>query len=238
MARRRQVRRRGGRRRPRRGYNGKKRALGGMLRGRMHPPTNSASPWNSSVITFQWQPTPAEANKTFVTVQSLSADTVVNNLCTELGVSGLVDIRVSRIDVWTQPQIANSTRNTIVMAPIDWTRCGTAALNWFEAWGTVAQPAHAHYVWPRSLTNEVIVAGSTCPIVRFDVRDAKFAFIIKTHVLWRKTDPDPLTVEGKTYSLRGPRGLPPPPDEGFEIVTGGSAMSPLARVVDAFSLRS
>lgn len=232
-------RRRRGRRMVRRGYGGKKRVIGGMLRGRMHPPSNSASPWNNCVVTFQWMPATGKDDKDFVTIQTLSATSVREQLSAELGLKGDVDMRILRVDAWTQPQISNSTRNTIVMAPVDWTACGSAVINWYESWGTSVQPAHVHYVWPRSITNVVIPNANNCAIVKFDVRDKSFAYIIKVHLIWRKSQPNPMRlVMGITSSLRDPRSYEPPPPDDYEVVIQESAYSPLARVVDAFSLRT
>lgn len=240
MVRRRNVRRRRrGRRTIRRGYGRTKLLNGGMLRGRMHPPSNSASPWNNCVVTFQWTPTPPTTGKDFVTLQALSAASVRTQLTSELGLSGSVDMRIFRVDVWTQPQVSNSTRNTVVMAPVDWTRCGDGILNWYESWGTSVQPAHGHYVWPRSITNIVIPNKSDCNIIKFDVRDANFAYIVKVHLVWRKSQPDPLRqIVGMTSSLRGPRIEEPPPPDDYEVIIQESTMSPLVEVVNACTLRT
>lgn len=235
MARRRNRRFRGRRRNTRRGF-GLKRQNGGMLRGRMHPPSNSASPWNNLVCTFMWRPAPATKEIPFQTIQTLSAGALRLAVRTELSLSGKIDMRVRRFDVWTQPQTQNSTRNTIVLAPCDWTRCEGNVLNWFEAWGTSVQPAHCHYVWPRSITNIVIPDSGNCPIVRFDVRDESFAFVVKAHVVWRKSEPNPLQLtEGLLTSLRTTRypDPPSPDDDDYLLVDKGHAVSPLALGVDA-----
>lgn len=240
MVRRRNVRRRRrGRRNVRRGFGRTRLMNGGMLRGRMHPPSNSASPWNNCVVTFQWTPTAPASGQKFVELQKLTASDIRTQLAAELGLSGAVDMRLFRVDVWTQPQISNSTRNTIVMAPVDWTRCDDAILNWYESWGTSVQPAHGHYIWPRSITNVVIPNSKDCGVVKFDVRDVGFAFIVKVHLVWRKSQPNPLReIVGKTSSLRGPRTEEPPPPDDYEIITEESAISPLVRVVDACTLRT
>lgn len=237
MVRRRAPRRRRGRRNVRRGF-GKRRLNGGMIRGRMHPPTNSASPWNNCVVTFQWLPKPGDGKNTaFSVVQTLSAANVRVQLEKELGIAGKIDMRVRRVDVWTQPQISNSNRNTIVLAPTDWTRCGDASINWFESWGTATQPAHCHYVWPASISTVVITSQNDCSILKFEVRDDAFSFIVKVHLAWRIATPNPLTLQaGIVSSLRGFRIYDPPPDD--LIVDQDSAISPLARVIDACNLRS
>lgn len=234
-------RRRGRRRGVRRGVRrrpGRKMLNGGMIRGRMHPPSNSASPWNNYVVTFTWSPQPAKEKQNFQQLQDLTVQHVRDNLTSELGLSGSVDMRIRRIDVWTQPQTANSNRNTIVMAPFDWTTCGSI-INRYEGWGTVAQPAHCHYVWPKSITNVVLGSGSSCSVVRFDVRDANFAFIVKCHLMWRKSAPNPLkTVPGIATGLRTRVYEPPPPGTDYVMIDHTSAMGPLATVVEAFTLRS
>lgn len=235
MARRRRARRRVGRRRNIRRGRGNKMLNGGMIRGRMHPPENSASPWNNFVVTFLWSPT-KPASGSFVTLQDLMTSQVRDQVRTELGLSGGVDMRIRRIDVWTQPQTSNSTRNTIVMAPYDWTTCG-GILNWYESWGTSVQPAHCHYVWPKSISNVVLSDGKSCAVARFDVRDENFAYIIKCHLTWRKNAPNPLRATGEVTSLRT-QVKEKPPDDGFEHVEVSKAISPLAIVVDALNLRS
>lgn len=246
MARRRRAgRRRRGARNVRRGNRLRKLINGGMLRGRMHPPTNSASPWNNCVVTFKWSPSVPAKDKdgknigSFVTVQSLTATQVREQLVNELGLSGAVDIRITRIDVWTQPQISNSNRNCVVLAPVDWTRCGDAVINWYESWGTSVQPAHTHYVWPRSISNVVITNANACAIAKFDIIDANYVYIIKIHLTWRKTSPNPLrSVPGFTCSLRGSRTSEPPPSDNYVVVDHDCAISPLAYVVEACNLRS
>lgn len=240
MVRRRNVRRRRrGRRVARRSFGRVRLMNGGMIRGRMHPPSNSASPWNNCVVTFQWIPTPPDSGKNFVPLQNLTAKDVRTQLSAELGLSGSVDMRIFRVDVWTQPQISNSNRNTVVIAPVDWTRCDGAVLNWYESWGTAVQPAHGHYIWPRSISNVVIPDTKQCAVVKFDVRDTGFAFIVKFHLVWRKSQPDPLReITGISRSLRGPRAQEPPPPDDYEVITEETAMSPLVRVVDACTLRT
>lgn len=245
MARRRGRRPRGRRRFMRRGSGRRKLLNGGMIRGRMHPPTNSASPWNNIVCTFQWNPT-ATDGKVFVPIQTLGAQQVRRQVKTELGIQSEIDIRVRRIDVWTQPQTSNSTRNTVVIAPCDWTQCGGAPINWYESWGTAVQPAHGHYVWPKSISTVVLPFGSDCTIVKFDVRDKNFAYIVKIHLMWRINAPNPLQQLGVLTSLRthamGNGGRPPSDDsdndEDYCLVNQEPAISPLATVVEAFSLRS
>lgn len=243
MARRRGRRFRGRRRFVRR--NRPKRVLnGGMIRGRMHPPTNTASPWNNYVTTFLWSPS-KEKDKPIVTLQAISASQIRGQVSKELGVSGKLDMRIRRIDVWSQPQIQNSTRNTIVLSPCDWTRCNGASIDWYESWGTSVQPAHVHYFWPKSISNVVINAASDCSIALLDIRDDRYSYIVKLHIVWRLSQPDPLTlVKGLVTGLRTHVHInddPPPSDDDFENIEkfdGGLAVSPLATVVDACSLRS
>lgn len=232
MARRRIARKRRGRRRGIRRGRGVVRR-GGMIRGRMHPPSNSASPWNNYVVTFLWNP----STDPFVAKQDLSLDSVRKAVKDELGLgTAAIDMKIRRIDVWTQPQSANSTRNTVVLAPYDWTNCD-GKINWYEAWGTATQPAHCHYVWPTSISNIVLVNSKTCSVACLDVRDKAFAYIIKVHLMWRPADPTPLKmVHGIVTSLRTPTMISPPSD--YVIVGDAPAISPLANVVDALSLRT
>lgn len=211
---------------------------GGMIRGRMHPPSNSASPWNNFVVTFMWNPAAPASGKPFETMQDVSTSHIRDRVTSELGLSGGIDMRIRRIDVWTQPQVSNSTRNTVVLAPFDWTSC-SATLNWFESWGTSVQPAHCHYIWPKSISNIVLPTGKSCGVVRFDVRDANFAYIIKVHLTWRKSAPDPLKLcPGVVTGLRTQAYREPPPPDEFVLLGEVSAVSPLADVVDALNLRS
>lgn len=238
MARGRRARgRRGRRRRPvRRGF-GRKMQLGGMIRGRMHPPSNTASPWNNYVVTFLWNPSAPAKDMPFNTFQLLNSGNIRDQVKQELGINGDIDMRIRRMDVWTQPQTSNSTRNCIVMAPFDFVTCG-GIINWFESWGTSVQPAHCHYIWPKSTSNVVIAAGNNCRVLQFDVRDASFAYIIKCHLMWRKNSPNPLRVsEGVVTNLRTFSYEASPSPDNYVMVDGIHAMSPLADVVGACNLR-
>lgn len=238
MARGRRTRGRRGRRRRfvRRGI-GRKMQSGGMIRGRMHPPSNTASPWNNYVVTFLWNPTPGNEKVPFNTMQALTSGNIRDRVREELGISGAIDMRIRRIDVWTQPQTSNSTRNCVVMAPFDFVKC-EALISWFESWGTSVQPAHCHYMWPKSTSNVVIADGNNCRVLQFDVRDANFAYIIKCHLMWRKSSPNPLKIcEGVVTSLRTFSYEASPSPDNYVMVDGIHAMSPLADVVGACNLR-
>lgn len=230
---RRRNRRRNRRRFVRRGRGMRRAFNGGLIRGRMHPPTSSASPWNTYVMTVLWSSTKSG-------IQCVDLKSVQENLRTELGIhkdTG-VDIRLTRIDAWTQPQEAITDRNCIVLSPSDWT--GNAActswdqLNWYESWGTAVQPAHVHYVWPRSISNQVLPKEVDCTLFRLDCKDGKVRLILKFHMLWRPSDPDPYPkVSGILTSLRTRSRMKPPviysSDDEFDTVgIGDMAISPVA----------
>lgn len=234
MARRRN-RRRNRRRVVRRGRGLRRAFNGGLVRGRMHPPTNSASPWNSYVMTFLWKPTPGTKDSAFKSIQCVGLSDIQNNLRSELGLSGVsVDMRIFRVDIWTQPPESNTDRNCVVFSPSDWTtgdECtGWAQINWYESWGTAVQPAHCHYIWPRSISNVVLPKQDTPTIFRLDCKDEKVKLIVKVHLAWRPSDPDPYRVSGIVTSLRT-RVRNPPVEEpdGFETIgIGDMAISPIA----------
>lgn len=210
--RRRRGRRRGG------GRRSKVASHGGLLRGRVHPPTNSASPWNTYVLTLTWK----EAD-TAKGITCIGRKSFMEQLRTELGLAKAqqVSLRVMRMDVWTPPPSANSDRNFIVFAPSDWTdmsKCDAArSLNWYESWGTAVQPAHLHYVWPRSISNIVINDDDTV-ICRFDIKE-KCSYIIKLHCMWRPLVPDPRpTYAVGLRSVRTMRQTTATQDDEFEDV--------------------
>lgn len=176
---------------------------GGLIRGRMHPPTNSASPWNSYVLTFLWKSSASG-------IQCVGAQDIITQIHQELGLqkSTGVDIRIYRADIWTQPTESNTNRNSIIFSPSDWSSgddCnGWAQLNWFESWGTAVQPAHCHYVWPRSIANVVLPYQDVPTVFRLDCKDDKVKLIIKVHLTWRPSNPDPYRINryGIVTSLR------------------------------------
>lgn len=211
--RRKRGRRRGGKRRPR------KVALhGGIIRGRMHPPTNSASPWNTYVLTTTWKLADTEKGMQCIALKTLAAA-----VRTELGLTTdqKLSFRVLRLDVWTPPSLAGSDRNFIVMAPSDWTDASVCAsvrtINWYEAWGTAVQPAHLHYVWPRSISN-IVLDNADLVLCRFDIKE-KCQYILKFHCMWRPSAPDPRpTFGGEFVSVRASRQIATEQDDDFEEV--------------------
>lgn len=182
----RRVRRRRGRRtRLRIPFNG------GLVRGRMHPSTTSASPWNVYTVTTIWK-AKKSTDSGIVCLDKTAIATIVK---TELGLSTeAIDMRISRMDIWTPPAFQNNDSNCIVFSPSDWTsrdKCSnTNQLNWFEAWGTSVQPAHAHYVWPKSIATQVMRSGSEFEVARFDIIAGQ-EFLLKIHLMWRYPTPNP-----------------------------------------------
>lgn len=179
---------------------------GGRVRGSVKPTTTSSSPWNSFTLTTVWD-APEKANiptggRVCVTLKQVR-ESMVKEL--SLKSSEIVDMRISRVDLWTTPVTANSQRNYVVFSATDWTMhatCGTTQMNWFEVWGTVATPAHLHYIWPRSMSIQVLPGGSDFPIFMLDVIE-KSQYILKVHILWRIKDPDPrVEVLGTISSMR------------------------------------
>lgn len=179
---------------------------GGRVRGSVKPTTTSSSPWNSFTLTTVWD-APAKENipaggRICVTLKQVR-DLMVKEL--SLQSSEVVDMRISRVDLWTTPVTANSQRNYVVFSATDWSThatCGTTQMNWFEVWGTVATPAHLHYVWPRSMSITVLPGHSDFPIFMLDIIE-KSQYILKVHILWRIKDPDPRSqVLGVLSSMR------------------------------------
>lgn len=182
----RRVRRRRGRRtRLRLPFNG------GLVRGRMHPSTTSASPWNVYTVTTIWK----AAKPTDAGLVCLGKNAIATIVKTELGLSTAdIDMRISRMDIWTPPAFQNNDSNCIVFSPSDWTSRDTCAnanqLNWYEAWGTSVQPAHAHYVWPKSIATQVMRSTSNFEVVKFDIIAGQ-EFLLKIHLMWRYPTPNP-----------------------------------------------
>lgn len=182
----RRVRRRRGRRtRLRIPFNG------GLVRGRMHPSTTSASPWNVYTVTTVWKAQSPDAHG----IVCLNKKAIAGVVKTELGLSTeAIDMRISRMDIWTPPAFQNNDSNCIVFSPSDWTSRGECAkanqLNWYEAWGTSVQPAHAHYVWPKSIATQVMRSDVDLEVVKFDVIAGQ-EFILKIHLMWRYPAPNP-----------------------------------------------
>lgn len=181
---------------------------GGLVRGQLHPPTNSASPWNNHVLTVSWDSSSGPSPKC---VSSLQVETA---LVHEIGLisTQTINMRVSRVDVWVPPAYASGDKNFIIFAPSDWTdkvtSCGsTSALNWYEAWGTAVQPAHIHYVWPKSIATQVIRSFSNVVLFQFSAPSVMH-YLIKLHLQWRPSTPDPKPTHGVMASRH--RSQPPP----------------------------
>lgn len=241
MARRNRRRRRRGGRRPgniRRAFNG------GFIRGRVHPTSTSAAPWNCYTLTTYWHAAPTPKSQ----VQCVMLKELRDMIRTELGFKKTnpmldIDVRLLRLDVWVVPTQTNTLRNCVVLSPSDWTMhkdCGSSAqLGWREAWGTSTQPAHCHYVWPRSISNIVLPSKDDLTLFRFDVRDADTQYLVKFHILWRFSDPDPYPdfIQGKLVSVRS---LPPPSHSedciAEETSSVGDIASPTAGLVESFQM--
>lgn len=203
---------------------------GARIRGRQHPFTNSASPWINYTVTFKW--TPAEVGIGCVTIQNIKAQ--INS---ELGLDATKIIaRIYRFDAWVLPVSINTNRNCVVVAPHDFTQgqdCSRKTyLNWYEAWGTNTQPAHVHYLWPRSMQMYALDSASSASIISFDIVDKNLSYLVKFHVAWRPEMADPNPRQGIITSARSAclPGYDPPPDpDGFEDL--GNSVSPLTAVV-------
>lgn len=215
----------GRRRTMRRAFNG------GLVRGRMHPTVTSASPWNSYTLTSTW----TAAKETDAGVVCFLASQLRTGIRGELGLDGAksIDLRLLRVDVWVPPTLATSDRNFIVLSPSDWTTqdscSGWSQINWYEGWGTAVQPAHVHYVWPKSISTIVLPYQDDFALFRFDIK-AKCQYIIKFHVLWRVSNPDPRPTAENVGVLHPAREhlRSPPSQEGFVDLSGLASLSPLA----------
>lgn len=164
---------------------------GGLVRGRMHPPTTSASPWNVYTVTTIW----TAADEKDKGIVCLGKKAIAKIVQVELGLStDAIDMRITRMDIWTPPAFQANDSNCIVFSPSDWTsrdNCSSAnQINWYEAWGTSVQPAHAHYVWPKSIATQVMRAGVDFEVVKFDIIAGQ-QFLLKIHLMWRYPTPNP-----------------------------------------------
>lgn len=213
-------------RRRRRG--GARRAFaGGLVRGSMHPTVTSSSPWNNMALTTSFS-----ADKS--AILCMTAMQVRGSLRSELGLKAdaAVDIRIMRVDIWVPPPDAGSDRNFVVLSPCDWTARGgcddSSQLNWYEGWGTAVQPAHVHYVWPRSISTLVIPNSKDLTILKFDCKE-KCHYIVKFHMQWRPSSPDPRPTKdvGRVSTLREYRhGFSP--DQDYYMVEQDTAVFPTA----------
>lgn len=188
---------------------------GGTVRGKLHPPTACASPWNNYVLTTTWKTVEAG-------LQCVSSKDVERLLRTEIGLKAdqAIDLRVSRVDAWVPPAFVNSDRNYIVFSPCDWTdkeACvNRAALNWYEAWGTAVQPAHLHYIWQKSIANQVLKDNADITLFQLDISLKDLSYLFKIHVQWRPSTPDPRpVVKGILQSVRHREPAPPGVDYDF-----------------------
>lgn len=183
----------------------------------MHPPTTSASPWNTYTVTTIWKAEKSDASG----IVCLAKKTIATIVKTELGLSTeAVDMRISRIDVWVPPAFQNNDKNCIVLSPSDWTHrdaCANAnQINWYESWGTSVQPAHVHYVWPRSIATQVMRAAADFEVVKFDILAGQ-EFLLKIHLMWRYPTPNPRPdSESLLISVRESRRLQAVADHDFE----------------------
>lgn len=191
------------RRRFRRRRRGVRRVFsGGLVRGSMHPTVTSSSPWNNVALTTSFTADKSD-------ILCMTAGQVRASLRKELGLKddATVDIRIMRVDIWVPPPSQGSDRNFVVLSPCDWTvmsECGDSRqLNWYEGWGTAVQPAHIHFVWPRSISTLVLPNGKDLSILKFDCKD-KCNYIVKFHMQWRPSNPDPRPTQmlGQVMTLR------------------------------------
>lgn len=197
-------RRNGGRRKRGRG----RKTRNGIIRGSQHPPSSSASPWNCLTLASIWTSSNTAGIACFMIKQIRTA------IRTEIGLetSQLIDLRYLRVDLWVPPSQTVTGRNNIILSPSDYSDAAIckswSQLNWYEAWGTVAEPAHLHYVWPRSISNRVLAYEypDDLTLFRLDVPSGDVSYIVKSHVLWRPSNPDPRpTVTGELTSVRASR---------------------------------
>lgn len=217
--------RRGGRRNQRM-FNG------GLVRGQMHPRTVSAAPWNRLNLVVFWKLSDAKAG-----LACIGMDQVRGQLLKELGLTSVVAMRVTRVDIWVPPARVNSDNNYIAFAPCDWSLEETCQevrpLTWYEAWGTAVQPAHLHYVWPRSLSVRVAIGNSAYTLFQLDLKDGNMSYLMRFSVQWRAATPDPRpTVKGIFDAYRG--HMSEPPDDWNDIME--TPVQPLSGMVANCSL--
>lgn len=141
-------------------------------------------------------------------VACVSKLAILNLAKTELGIGSTVpiDMRITRVDLWVPPAFQNSERNYVVFSPCDWTSrsdCDSSSqLNWYEAWGTSTQPAHVHYIWPRSISVQVMPANSDFEVFKLDTKKSA-EYIMYVHMQWRNATPNPIQLAyGQLDSLR------------------------------------
>lgn len=219
--------------------------IGGQVRGRQHPSTTVASPWNQLAMFTTFTAT-AEGPV------CVTADVLRSAVRKEIGLADTVkfDMRLMRVDAWTLPADADSINNTIVFAPGNWTNrdaCAVELLKWYEAWGTAVQPAHIHYVWPVSVSNIGIPDGNSFPLYLFDARTVNASaktftkLLTKVHLMWRPISPDPRpTVTAILESWRSrpvQRREPSPPGVDWDDLSGVDQVTrPVASVMASMQI--
>lgn len=159
---------------------------GGRVGGKQHPTTAIASPWNSLACIAYWKSVKT-ADQARITIKS-----VLGLVKSELGVTSTIVAKIRRLDIWVPPNKSATDRNSIVFAPCDFTRAtkskATPIIEWFEAWGTAAQPAHVHYIWPSATANLVVTEDDEGDLGLIWERQTSTddpRYIMKVHLVWR-----------------------------------------------------
>lgn len=161
---------------------------GFVPRGRFDPPRIVANPWNSIVLAGNVTVEAAETtNFTLASARTL--------LSSQIGLPATTDyeIRVSRVDIWST--LADSTINlnsSLALSPSGLTSA-YSNYPWIEDRGTVARPAHMHYVWPVSQSTIVnSTADGTSLIIFYIDHGANAGWTVHLHILWRPVNGDPI----------------------------------------------
>lgn len=154
-------------------------------RGRADPPRVVDTPAWPLVVALRATPT-GGGTTTYTTTN------IVNGITSQLGINDITtitqkfSIRLSRVDVWTSPNIAQPV--ALRLADVASGVYG----QWVEDIGTDARPAHVHAVWPLSQQQRWIAGTDTS--VRFQVdhyASADLQIHIHLHVMFTAGDPVP-----------------------------------------------
>lgn len=170
---------------------------GAVPRGRFDPPDTIVQPWNRVVLNYTAtsDTTPYVAN--LATVYQLLIIQLGLKACTSLRLG----LRFERIDVWSQLQLDTGMSNIALAArmlrqPGNIVQ-GKTYYDWYrfvEDRGTLARPAHCHWIWP-SLDSTFMIDTNystlTDPVFKIDgIKNVNAT--VHLHVMWRGITTDPV----------------------------------------------
>lgn len=157
-------------------------------RGTFDPPRVVSTPWFPVVLAGVLSYTDAG-------VKSISVSSIVALLKQQLGISAAtfpVLLRFLRVSMWsTLTALAGTGGTYIAMRPSE--LIGLNPGTWLEDEGTVARPAHVHWMWPRADATKVFNSTSDADVVVVYTDVAgQYQVFIHLHVLWRPNGGDPI----------------------------------------------